>query len=76
MAWRRNSLYRQLDLPKEPEGAGLHLSDYTIDTSQAHLETLGQPTEPEQLCDACFPLHFTESARLWKFDILQVGTRG
>jgi hypothetical protein len=36
-------------LPREPDGAGLHLQDYTLDTYRAHLETLGQPTEPEHL---------------------------
>jgi hypothetical protein len=36
-------------LPQEPDGAGLHLQDYTIDTYRAHLEALGQPTEPEHL---------------------------
>ena len=49
MLWRRTSLYRQLDLPAEPDGAGLHLSDYTADTYRAYLVALGQPSEPEHL---------------------------
>jgi DNA replication protein DnaC len=49
MTWRRNSLYRHLDLPGEPDGAGLQLKDYTVDTYRAHLEALGQPAHPEHL---------------------------
>lgn len=52
MTWRSTSLYHRLDLPQEPDTAGLHLQDYSVDTYQAYLASLGQPSEPEHLCRA------------------------
>lgn len=49
LTWRRGSLMRRLDLPKEADGHGLKLSEYTIGTYRKYLAALELPPDPEYI---------------------------